>query len=291
MQQFVQLLIAGLALGAVYGMVSLGFGIVYNATRVINFAHGEFVMMGGLLTAALTTTYQLPPLTAALAATVSVSILGIAMDRFGIQLARRKEHLTLVMITIGFGISFRGLMEIVVGRDIYFMPPFPGVSDFSVHDIFISGQSIWVVAVLLLVATAMWILFKHTSLGKAMRAASGNARAAQLYGINPALMSTLSYGIAGAIGALAGAVVTPMSAGYYQAGLFFGVKGFAASILGGLGNPFGSIAGGLVIGVLESMASGYISSGYKDSIALGALIIMLLVRPSGLFGHADAKRV
>ena len=291
MQQFLQILVGGTILGAVYGMIALGFGIVYNASRIINFAHGEFVMMGGLVTAALTSTFKLPPLAAAAAAVVAVGTLGVVLDRLVIQHARRKEHLTLVMITIGAATVFRGLMEIVVGRDIYFMPAFPFTPDILIGDIYVPGQGFWVLGVLAVVAAALYGLFQHTNLGRAMRAAAGNARAAQLYGIDPRLMSTLSYGIAGSIGAVAGAVVTPMASGYYQTGLFFGLKGFAAAILGGVGNPFGAIAGGLIIGVTESLAAGYISSGYKDSIALGLLLLMLLVRPSGLFGRADVVRV
>lgn len=291
MHQFIQLLIAGATLGAVYALVSLGFSIVYNATHVINFAHGEFVMMGGLITAMLSSTYHWPPLASALAAIVTVCLLGICLDRFAIQPARRKEHLTLVMITIAVGTAFRGLMEILVGRDIYFMNPFPWVHDFSVGGIFLYGQSIWIFCSLAVVTATLWFLFKHTSLGKAMRAASGNSRAAQLYGINPRSMSMMSYALAGSIGAIAGAIATPMASGYYQAGLFYGVKGFAATILGGLGNPLGSVVGGLLIGIIESLASGYISSGYKDSIALAVLLVMLLFRPSGLLGRVEVKRV
>jgi branched-chain amino acid transport system permease protein len=291
MQQFFQILVGGTILGAVYGMVALGFGIVYNASRVINFAHGEFVMMGGLLTAALASSFKLPPLAAAGFAIPAVCLLGVALDRLVIQQARRKEHLTLVMITIGAATVFRGLMEIVVGRDIYFMPVFPFAPDLLFGGIYLPGQGFWVLGALVLIAAGLYVLFQHTSLGRAMRAAAGNARAAQLYGIDPRLMSTLSYGIGGSIGAIAGAVVTPMASGYYQTGLFFGLKGFAAAILGGVGNPFGAIVGGLVIGITESLAAGYVSSGYKDSIALGLLLLMLLVRPSGLFGRAAAVRV
>ena len=291
MQQLVQILVGGTILGAVYGMTALGFGIVYNASRVINFAHGEFVMMGGLITAALTSTLKLSPLLSAGIAIAFVCLCGIALDRLAIQQARRKEHLTLVMITIGAATIFRGLMEIMVGRDIYFMPAFPGAPDMVFNGIYVPGQGMWVLGILGVVAGGLYALFQHTTLGRAMRAAAGNRRAAQLCGIDPRLMSTLSYGIAGAIGAVAGAVVTPMASGYYQTGLFFGLKGFAAAILGGVGNPFGAIAGGLLIGITESLAAGYISSGYKDSIALGLLLLMLLVRPSGLFGRASAVRV
>ncbi len=272
-------------------MTALGFGIVYNASRVINFAHGEFVMMGGLITAALTSMWKLPPLLSAAVAVAIVCLCGVALDRLAIQQARRREHLTLVMITIGAATVFRGLTEIVVGRDIYFMPPFPGVPDLALGGVYVPGQGIWVLGVLATVTAGLHVLFRHTHLGRAMRAAAGNGRAALLYGIDPQLMSVLSYGIAGSIGAVAGAVITPLASGYYQTGLFFGLKGFAAAILGGVGSPVGAIAGGLLIGLTESLAAGYVSSGYKDSIALGLLLAMLLVRPSGLFGRVAAVRV
>ena len=291
MNQLVQILVSGAILGAVYAMTALGFSIVYNATKVINFAHGDFVMMGGLITAAMTSLYGLHPLVSALLAVLAVIFLGVLLDRFAIQAARRKEHLTLVMITIGAASVFRGLMEILLGREIFFMQPFPGPANFDFSGIHIPGQGLWVFSMLAIVAVSLWALFRHTLLGKAMRAASENGRAAQLYGIDPRIMSALSYGIAGGIGALAGAVITPLASGYYQTGIFFGLKGFAAAILGGLGNPFGAVVGGLLIGLMESLAAGYISSGYKDSIALGVLLLMLLFRPSGLFGQAEAVRV
>jgi branched-chain amino acid transport system permease protein len=226
-----------------------------------------------------------------MAATAVVTLFGVLLDRMAIQQARRKEHLTLVMITIGAASVFRGLMEIVIGRRIYFMGPFPGPANFDVGGIHIPGQGLWVIVTLAVISVLLWVLFRRTLLGKAMRAASGNERAAQLYGIDPRVMSVLSYAIAGGIGAIAGAVVTPLASGYYQTGLYFGLKGFAAAILGGLGNPFGAVVGGLLIGLMESISAGYISSGYKDSIALGVLLAMLLFRPSGLFGHAEAVRV
>ncbi len=291
MNQFLQILASGGVLGAVYAITALGFLIVYNATKVINFAHGDFVMMGGLITAALSSAYGVPPLVAALVAVAVVAVLGVMLDRLAIQRARRKEHLTLVMITIGAASVFRGLMEIVVGRDIYFMNPFPGPVRITLGGVQLPGQGLWVLAMLALVALGLWFVFRRTLLGKAMRAAAGNARAAQLYGIDPQLMSAISYAMSGGLGALAGAVIVPLASGYYQTGLYFGLKGFAAAILGGLGNPFGAVIGGVLIGLMESVAAGYISSGYKDSIALGVLLAVLLLRPSGLFGSAEAVRV
>jgi len=291
MNQFLQILASGGVLGAVYAITALGFLIVYNATKVINFAHGDFVMMGGLITAALSSAYGVPPLVAALVAVAVVAVLGVMLDRLAIQRARRTEHVTLVMITIGAASVFRGLMEIVVGRDIYFMNPFPGPVRITLGGVQLPGQGLWVLAMLALVALGLWFVFRRTLLGKAMRAAAGNARAAQLYGIDPQLMSAISYAMSGGLGALAGAVIVPLASGYYQTGLYFGLKGFAAAILGGLGNPFGAVIGGVLIGLMESVAAGYISSGYKDSIALGVLLAVLLLRPSGLFGSAEAVRV
>ena len=291
MNQFLQILASGGVLGAVYAITALGFLIVYNATKVINFAHGDFVMMGGLITAALSSAYGVPPLAAALVAVAVVAVLGVSLDRLAIQRARRKEHLTLVMITIGAASVFRGLMEIVVGRDIYFMDPFPGPVRITLGGVQLPGQGLWVLGTLALVALGLWFVFRRTLLGKAMRAAAGNGRAAQLYGIDPQLMSAISYALSGGLGALAGAVIVPLASGYYQTGLYFGLKGFAAAILGGLGNPFGAVIGGVLIGLMESVAAGYISSGYKDSIALGVLLAVLLLRPSGLFGSSEAVRV
>lgn len=291
MDQLVQIVVSGVVLGSVYALTALGFSIVYNATKVINFAHGEFVMMGGLITAALTSNFALPALVSAAASILIVAAFGVLLDRVAIQHARRKEHLTLVMITIGAASVFRGLMEIIVGRKVYFMPAFPAPANIGLAGIYVPGQGLWIILTLAVVALLLWALFRHTLLGKAMRAASGNARAAQLYGIDPRIMSALSYGIAGATGAIAGAVVTPIASGYYQLGLYYGLKGFAATILGGLGNPLGAIVGGLLIGLIESVSAGYVSSGYKDSIALGILLLVMLFRPSGLFGHVEAVRV
>src|SRR6266702_6637685 len=183
MNQFLQILASGGVLGAVYAITALGFLIVYNATKVINFAHGDFVMMGGLITAALSSAYGVPPLVAALVAVAVVAVLGVMLDRLAIQRARRTEHVTLVMITIGAASVFRGLMEIVVGRDIYFMNPFPGPVRITLGGVQLPGQGLWVLAMLALVALGLWFVFRRTLLGKAMRAAAGNARAAQLYRI------------------------------------------------------------------------------------------------------------
>jgi branched-chain amino acid transport system permease protein len=157
--------------------------------------------------------------------------------------------------------------------------------------VFVPAQALWIVGFLLCASAGLWFLFTRTRIGKAMRAASENRRAASLCGINPHLMSALSFAIAAGLGALAGASVAPIASAFYENGLFFGLKGFAAAILGGLGNPLGAIIGGLIIGVTENVAAGYVSSAFKDAIALVILIVLLLVRPAGLIGRLEVKRV
>lgn len=291
LQQFLQITLSGVVTGSIYGMAALGFTIVYNATRVMNFANGDFVMMGGLVAAALVTDYQVPILFAVIIAVAVVACLGIALDRLALQHARRQNVLTLVMITIAAGITFRGLMQLVIGRDVYFMPPFGGIPSLVLGGLYLSSQGVWILIMLLVTSGGLWFLFAHTRIGKAMRAVSENARGAALCGINPALMSILSYAIAASLGALAGALIAPIASGYYENGIFLTLKGFAAAILGGMGNPLGAIVGGLLIGFIESFSAGYAASGYKDAVALVILLVVLVFRPSGLLGHVEAKRV
>lgn len=291
MQQFAQIVVTGITIGAVYAMAALGFTIVFNATRVTNFAHGEFVMMGGLVAASLSGQHDVALPVAVGAAIVLVTALGVALDVMAIRQARRRETITLVMITIGAGVAFRGLMQIAVGRDVLFMSGFGGLPTMTAGGIYVQSQALWVMLSLAATSVGLWVLFARTRLGRAMRAASANPRAAALCGISPARMSALSYALAAGLGALAGALVAPIGSAFYETGLFFGLKGFAAAILGGLGNPLGAVVGGLLIGLVESAAAGYVTSGYKDAIALIALVILLLVRPSGLLGHPEVSRV
>ncbi len=291
MDTLVQTLISGLTIGAVYGLIALGFTIVYNATKVVNFAHGEFVMMGGVLSTWLMSTFGLPLPIAVVAAIVVVTALGMLLDGVALRSARHQDPLTLMMITIGMAVAFRGLMQVVVGRDVTFLPNFGGIPTVVMGDVFLPSQGLWIFILLVICSLVLYLLFTRTKIGKAMRAASENKRAAALCGINPPTMSIISFAIAAGLGALAGAAIAPISAAFYEYGLFFGLKGFSAAILGGLGNPLGAVVGGLAIGLLESITAGYISSAFKDGIALVVLIFLLLVRPSGLLGVAEVKRV
>ena len=285
MTQFIQIVITGLTIGAIYSLAALGFSIVFNATKVTNFANGEFVMMGGLVSASLITIVHLPTPLAVLAACILVTALGVLMDWLGLQHARRKTVLSYAMITIGIGIAYRGLMQVVFGRDILFPPVFGGIPFARAYGVFIAGQNIWIILVLAVVSVGLSYLFLRTRLGKAMRAASQQPR------INPRHMAMVAFGMAGLLGAIAGALVAPIGAAFYEYGLVYGLKGFAAAVLGGFGSALGAVIGGLLIGLAESLTAGYIDSAYKDAVALLILLTLLLIKPTGLLGRAEARRV
>lgn len=291
MNMAIQILISGVATGCIYALVALGFYIVYNASGIINFAHGEFIMMGGVLSSVGAIVYGVGPIVAVPAAMALVACASVLMDRMVLQKARRRSHITLVMLTIGVGIVLRGLIEVSVGKNVLFPPDFGLVPPLVVMGAYVSSQAIWIMAMLLVTALALWYLLRRTWLGRAMRATAENPRAALLMGISPRLISGIAFFIAGALGALAGALIAPLASASYDNGLFFGIKGFAAAILGGLGNPLGAILGGILIGVIEAVSAGYIASAYKDAVALVLLIAMLLLRPSGLIGGLQIKRV
>lgn len=286
-----QIVISGIVVGAIYGMVALGFTIVFNATRIVNFANGEFVMMGGLISAVLTEVHGIPLWGSLPLAFVGVVLLGMVLERFAIGIARSSDLLTMVMITIGVGIAFRGLMGLVFGKDIHFLPNFGVFPPLVLGGAYVPSQGIWIVLALGLISSALWFVFNRTSVGKAMRASSEDARAAALCGIDPRKMSLLAFAMAAGIGAIAGALIAPMASAFYENGLYLGLKGFAAAVLGGLGNPMGAVVGGLLIGIVENVSAGYLDSGAKDGIAFAILLGFLLLRPGGLLGRVEVWRV
>lgn len=291
MTDFFQTALSGLSTGALYSLIALGFTIVFNATKVTNFAHGEFVMMGGLISAALFKFAGWPLPAAVLAAMLAVVLIAILMDRVALQYAKRKTVLTYAMITIGASIFIRGLMQIVIGRGVEFLPPFGVIPNLSFGGVFIGSQYVWIFISAALVGGILSWVFLKTRTGKAMRAASQNVRSAALCGIEPTRMSMLAFALAGGTGALAGALIAPIGASFYEYGLNFALKGFAAAVLGGFGSPVGAVIGGILLGLMESLCAGYLSSAYKDAVSLLVLLVVLLMWPSGLLGRDEARRV
>jgi branched-chain amino acid transport system permease protein len=288
--QALQFLAGGLTAGSIYALVALGFSIIFNASKVINFAQGEFVMLGGMAAASMTAAGA--PLALALpAAIVLAAAVGLLLEKLAIERAARADVTTLIIITIGASIFLRGVAQLVWGKGIRALPPLSGEQPIALGGATVLPQSLWVLGATLAIVAALSWFFGRTRLGRAMLATAHNRLAAQLVGIDVRLVLFASFGLAAALGAVAGVLIAPITFTSYDAGTMLGLKGFAAAILGGLGSFHGAIAGGLLLGLLESLGAGFVSSAYKDAIAFVVILAVLFVRPDGLVGALRSERV
>ncbi|MBM3570455.1 MAG: branched-chain amino acid ABC transporter permease [Alphaproteobacteria bacterium] len=290
MAEFLQFLFAGLTSGAIYALVALGFTLIYSSSHVINFAQGEFVMLGGLATVGLLAA-GVPLLPAALLAIVLTAAAGIALEKLAIEPARNAAVVTLIIITIGASILLRGAAQLIWGKDYHRLPAFTGETPLEIGGATLLPQSLWVIGVTILIVLGLRWFFGRTLLGKAVLATSHNRLAAQLVGIDIGFVLLLSYGLSAALGALAGILIAPITLTSYTVGTMLGLKGFCAAIVGGLGSGAGAVVGGLVVGLAEAMATGYVSSAYKDAVAFVIILVVLVFMPSGLFGRRGTDRV
>jgi len=272
-------------------MVALGFNIIYNCTGIINFAQGEFVMLGGMFMVTLTTVWKLPLIVAFPMAVLFVVLVGVGFERIAIHPLKNPSVLILIMITIAGAILIKGAAMFVWGKETRYMPHFSGETPINILGATILPQTLWVLGSLGTVVIGLAYFFNRTIIGKAMRACAHNPDAARLVGISVKQMVTLSFALSAGIGAIAGIVIAPMVMMDYQRGAMLALKGFGAAILGGLGSGPGAIVAGLLIGILESLGAGYISSHYKDAIALIVLLAVLFIRPGGLFGSTEVQRL
>ena len=290
MAEFLQFAFSGLTVGAIYALVALGFTLIYNASDVINFAQGEFVMLGGMVTVfALAAGVPLP--LAALLAVIAAVAVGLALYRLAIAPARGASAVTLIIITIGASILLRGLASLVFDKNFHSLPPFAGSKPFMVGGAAVLPQSMIVLIGAGVIVLALWLFMTRTLTGKAIMATAANRLAARLVGINTGAMVGLSFAVSAAIGAVGGILAAPITLTSYDVGTLLALKGFAAAMLGGMGNPLGAVVGGLTIGLLEAFGAGYISSSYKDAIAFIVILAVLFAMPQGLFGRARVERV
>jgi branched-chain amino acid transport system permease protein len=288
--EFLQFLASGLTVGAVYALVALGFTLVYNASDVVNFAQGEFVMIGGMGTVFLSAAGVPLPLAAVLAVAAAV-VVGLLLHRLAIEPARGASAVTLIIITIGASIFLRGVAQVVFDKQFHKLPAFSGDAPVNLFGAAVQPQSFWVVGGAATIVLALTLFLERTVLGKAVRATAANRLAARLVGIDTAVVMALAFGVSAAIGAVAGVLVTPITLTSYDIGVLLALKGFAAAMLGGMGNPVGAVLGGLIVGLLEAFSAGYLSSNYKDAVAFLTILLVLLVAPQGLLGRAGTERV
>lgn len=288
--QFLQFLFSGITVGATYALAALGFTLIYNASNVINFAQGEFIMLGGMLAVFFTQAGLLFPLALTLAILVP-AIIGVLLEKLAIEPVKGAETVTLIIITIGASLVIRGLIQVWLGKGTHSLPAFSGEVPIEILGATLMPQSLWVLGVTAVVVVALWYFFNRTLHGKAMLATSFNRSAAELVGINTSWVLFMSFAMSAALGALGGILVTPITLTSYDVGIMLGLKGFVAAVVGGLGNGLGAVLGGLLVGILEAMGAGYISSAYKDAIPFVLILLILFFMPRGLFGGKSTDRV
>ncbi len=285
---FLQYLVSGLTIGAIYAMAAIGYNIIYSVTEIINFAQGEFLMLGGLFAVFFAGTLHLPLYVAFVGSIALTGCVGLAMDRFVIGRARDASVLSLIIITLAVSIMLKGSAMLAWGKDTYTLSAFTSGGPIRFAGASIQPQALWIMGICALTVVALSIFFKKSIYGQAMLACADNPNAARLAGIPVRSMVLLAFVLSAAIGAAAGVVITPVSMMEYDRGALLGLKGFGAAALGGLGQFFGALAAGLILGLAESFCAGYLSSGYKDAVALILLLLVLFIKPEGLFGSREA---
>ncbi len=287
--QFLQYIFSGITSGAVYALTAMGFTLVFNATRIINFSQGQLVMLGGMSAVAL---YGrgLPLWACFVLAVVIVTLITIGFERVAIRPLLKKGVLAQIIATVGASFVFETGAMLVWGRDAVGLTPFSGDKPLGVGGATVVPQTLWVVGLTVVIVVALQFFYRKSLFGKAVRACSVDATAARLQGISYSRVVTFSFALTGAISAAAGVLITPISFMSYHSGSLLGLKGFAAATLGGLGNPVGAVVGGFVLGIIEALGVGVVSAGYKDAIAFVILLLVLFLRPTGLLGAKVVNR-
>ncbi|MCE7002291.1 branched-chain amino acid ABC transporter permease [Kibdelosporangium philippinense] len=284
-------LFTGLATGMTYALVGLGIALIFQVTGVINFAQGDFVMVSGLVFATLRANGFSTPL-AVVIAVASTTAIGALTHLLVIAPAHRAGHDRLMILTIGVSIVLQGAALLVFGADARFAPEFSAGEPLRLLGVAVPRQYLWCAGVTVVLVVLLWLFLTRTVTGTAMRASAMDPGAAQLTGISPKRMGLLVFSLAAALAAAAGSVLAPLQPPDATIGVALGLKGFTAAVIGGLSSPAGAAAGGLVIGLVEAYATGYLSSEYKDTLTYGLLLVVLLVRPGGLLRRrAEVSRV
>jgi len=283
MSQILQYILTGITVGSIYALIALGFTIIYNTTDIINLAQGEFVMLGGIIMASLYRSLGLPLPFLFILSVLIVTFIGMCIERLAIRPVKSGGIVTLIIITIGISIVIKAVSAMLWGKDAVPLPSFSSEKPVRILDASIPSQSLWIIGVTICIMVIMTFFYRYTRTGKAMRACAMNKMAANVVGIDVKRMSLISFAISAAIGATAGTLVTPIYHAGYDRGTMIGLKGFCATILGGLGSVPGGVLGGFIIGILESFGC-WISSAYKDVFALAIMVLVLYIRPKGILG-------
>ena len=280
----IQVIFTGIYMGCVYGLVGLGFVIIFNASKVFNFAQGEFLMLGAMFYVTFSTALKLPFVLSFLLSILCMGIVGLIVEATGINPLRRKNAkiMRLIMVTLAFGIMAKNLAEVFWGKY-----PLKAPEVFNTVNVSLGGQifrvhGLSIIAGTILVLLLLWFFFKKTMFGKAFRAAALNTEMAYLCGINVRWMIITAFVLGGALGGFAGVFAAPIAYVYSHMGYMLGVKGFCAACIGGMGNLGGAVIAGLIIGLIENLVGAYLSTRLMQGLAFALLILVLIFRPTGL---------
>lgn len=284
MEAFVRLVIAGIMAGSVYALVGLSFSFIYKGTNLINWAQGEWFMIGGFVGYTVLETLGLPFWAAMVIAAIVLFAGGFGVYR--VLIHRMIQHgaklLDVLLATIGLSILLQNLAMLIWGTSVLVVPPLLK-GTLHLGPIVVPRQYIIILSTTIVAVAALYTFMRRTGFGTAMRAAADNPYAARIVGIPEDLVNATTWGIGASIAGVAGVMVAPIFGAYFFLGLTVGIKGFAAAVVGGFGRPYGALAGGLLLGVVETLGAAYISSAWKDAFAMAILVLFLLVRPHGLF--------
>jgi branched-chain amino acid transport system permease protein len=298
MTTFLQQIVNGLSLGSIYALIALGYTMVYGVLRLINFAHGDVYMVGAYVGYALSRKFGggKPSFVSAflvmLGAMLACAALGLVIERLAYRPLRRAARLALLVTAIGVSLLIEYSWQLFVGPDPKFFPSLAPHVEFLIFDVHITSEQITVIGISFLLMILLRFFILKTRTGKAMRAVSFNLDAAKLMGISTDGIIAVTFALGSALAAAAGVLIgmqipkiDPLM------GIMYGLKAFVAAVLGGIGNIPGAVLGGLLIGTSEVMVVGYLSSTYRDAIAFGILILVLLLRPQGILGRVQKEKV
>ncbi|TXH53720.1 branched-chain amino acid ABC transporter permease [Piscinibacter sp.] len=290
--QLLQIIISGIAQGCIYGLIALGFVLIYKATETVNFAQGELMMLGAFCGLALMSFAGFPFWLAVLAAIAAMALFGIALERVVIRPILGQPAFSVVMLTIGIGYVTRGLITMIptIGTETHTLAVPYKDQAWNLGALVLNVEQMVVIAATALLSALLYAMFRFTRLGIAMQASSQNQLAAYYMGIPVRRLNGLVWGLAAAVAAVAGLLLAPITFVHANMG-FIGLKAFPAAVVGGFGSLPGAIVGGIVIGLVEALSGFYLPEGFKDIAAYVVVLVMLVVRPNGLFGEKLRKKV
>ena len=290
--QLLQIIISGIAQGCIYGLIALGFVLIYKATETVNFAQGELMMLGAFCGLGLMTLLGFPFWLAVLSAIAAMAVFGIALERVVIRPILGQPAFSVVMLTIGIGYVTRGLVTMIptIGTETHTLEVPYKDQAWNLGALVLNVEQMVVIAATALLSALLYAMFRFTKLGIAMQASSQNQLAAYYMGIPVRRLNGLVWGLAAAVAAVAGLLLAPITFVHANMG-FIGLKAFPAAVVGGFGSLPGAIVGGIVIGLVEALSGFYLPEGFKDIAAYVVVLVMLVVRPNGLFGEKLRKKV